>query len=81
MYKSHWDVRTEGYNATCKYYNISSEILKVCMWGYLGSLNTKMILKFTEMNPGSQESVIKQAEPVTLTTTWADRRAIMCKEG
>ena len=81
MYKSHWGVRTEGYSATCKSYNISSEILKVCMWGYLGSLNAGMTLKFTQINPVSQEGVIKQAEPVTLTSTWADRRAIMCKEG
>ena len=32
MYKSYWDVRTEGYNATCKYYSVSTETLKSVRW-------------------------------------------------
>ena len=54
MYKSHWDVRTEGYHSTCKYYTLSTETLKVSMLGYLGSLTTKITLNFAQIIPVSQ---------------------------
>ena len=54
MYKSHWGVRTEGYNSACKYCAVSTETLKVSMLGYLGSLSTKVILKFAQIIPVSQ---------------------------